>query len=57
MLRSRFSTLQAARPSFADGLLLGIANGVHSFADGYIEYLFGELDRVAGAFGHEASMP
>ena len=57
MLCSRFSALQTARPSFAGRLPLGLANGVLSFANGNVKYLFGELDRIAGTFGHIHILP
>ena len=53
----RFSALQTTRAPFAFRVPLGLANGVLSFADGNIEYLFGKLTWIAGSFGHEASMP
>ncbi len=57
MLRSSFSAFETACPSLTCGFPLGIANDILSFADGNVEYLFGELCGITRTFGHEASMP
>jgi hypothetical protein len=38
-------------------MALRFAYGILSFANGNVEYLLGKLHRIAGTFGHEASMP
>lgn len=55
-LGAGFATLEAAFP-LRRSPPFRFANRVLGFANGNIEYLLGELDGIARALGHEASMP